>query len=80
MLRISPRLRSTVSCQLSGDYSIVIRDDGGLYQMGPRSFSGRTPIRRRPGLCEIARPWLRALWEALETVHLFIRGERPTTR
>ena len=55
------------------DYSIVIRDDGGLYQMGPSVLFWADAYQKKAGLCEIARPWLRALWEeALETVHLFI--------
>jgi len=55
------------------DYSIVIRDDGGLYQMGPSVLFWADAYQKKAGLCEIARPWLRALWEeSRETVHLFI--------
>lgn len=55
------------------DYSVVLKDDSGRYQMGPSVLFWADAYRRHAGLAEISRPWLRRLWEeSNETVHLFI--------
>lgn len=55
------------------DYSVVLKDDSGRYQMGPSVLFWADAYRRHAGLAEISRPWLRRLWEeSHETVHLFI--------
>ena len=55
------------------DYSVVLKDDSGRYQMGPSVLFWADAYRHRAGLAEISRPWLRRLWEeSHETVHLFI--------
>jgi DNA-binding IclR family transcriptional regulator len=55
------------------DYSVVLKDDSGRYQMGPSVLFWADAYRHRAGLAEISRPLLRRLWEeSHETVHLFI--------
>ncbi|MDK2958795.1 MAG: hypothetical protein PWP47_839 [Synergistaceae bacterium] len=55
------------------EYSVVLKDDSGRYQMGPSVLFWADAYRHRAGLAEISRPWLRRLWEeSHETVHLFI--------
>ncbi|HPF84534.1 MAG TPA: IclR family transcriptional regulator [Aminivibrio sp.] len=55
------------------EYSVVLKDDSGRYQMGPSVLFWADAYRQRAGLAEISRPLLRRLWEeSHETVHLFI--------
>jgi IclR family acetate operon transcriptional repressor len=54
------------------EYSVVLKDESGRYQMGPSVLYWADAYRKHSGLVELARPHLRQLWEvARETVHLF---------
>ena len=55
------------------DYSVVLKDESGRYQMGPSVLYWADAYRKHSGLAELARPYLHTLWEiARETVHLFV--------
>lgn len=55
------------------EYSVVLKDANGRYQMGPSVLFWADAYRKNAGLAEISRPWLRSLWEVShETVHLFV--------
>ena len=67
--------KSTVHRILSTfrEKNVVLRDEGGRYQVGPAVLLWADAYRRSSGLAEIARPYMRRLWEEThETVHLFI--------
>ena len=67
--------KSTVHRILSTfrEKNVVLRDEGGRYQVGPAVLLWADAYRRSSGLAEIARPFMRRLWEEThETVHLFI--------